>query len=76
MKLGLQGISVHFASGDSGVGNVYNAGYPPSCLNAEEDYVDLNGTRYWPSFPVNCPYITAGESLAKSLIACPVTYRG
>jgi tripeptidyl-peptidase I len=37
MNPGLQGISVLFASGDSGVGNVYNAGYPASCLNAEED---------------------------------------
>lgn len=59
MKLGLQGVSVIFASGDSGVANRYNAGYPNSCLNAEEDYVDNNGTRYSPSFPVNCPYVTA-----------------
>ncbi|GAP88031.1 putative subtilisin-like protein [Rosellinia necatrix] len=59
MKLGLQGVSVIYASGDSGVANRYNAGYPNSCLNAEEQYVDNNGTRYSPSFPVNCPYITA-----------------
>ncbi|KAL9115804.1 MAG: hypothetical protein Q9227_000172 [Pyrenula ochraceoflavens] len=59
MKLGLQGVSVLFASGDSGVANRYNAGYPNSCLNANDDYVDNNGTRYSPSFPVNCPYITA-----------------
>jgi tripeptidyl-peptidase-1 len=62
MKLGLQGVSVIFASGDSGVANRYNSGYPNSCLNAEQDYVDNNGTRYSPSFPVNCPYVTAGES--------------
>ena len=48
-----------FASGDSGVANRYNAGYPNSCLNAEYGYVDANGTRFSPSFPVNCPYITA-----------------
>ena len=61
MKLGLQGVSVMFASGDSGVANRYNAGYPNSCLNADQLYVDNNGTRYSPSFPVNCPYITAGK---------------
>ncbi|PSR82034.1 peptidase S8/S53 domain-containing protein [Coniella lustricola] len=59
MKLALQGVSVLFASGDSGVANRYNAGYPDSCLNAEELYVDANGTRYSPSFPETCPYITA-----------------
>ncbi|KAI9691946.1 MAG: hypothetical protein M1820_009654 [Bogoriella megaspora] len=59
MKLGLQGVSVLFASGDSGVANRYNAGYPNSCLNADNLYVDNNGTRFSPSFPVNCPYITA-----------------
>ncbi|KAF2232132.1 subtilisin-like protein [Viridothelium virens] len=59
MKLGLQGVSVLFASGDSGVANRYNAGYPNSCLNDENLYVDNNGTRFSPSFPVNCPYVTA-----------------
>ncbi|KAI0145619.1 peptidase S8/S53 domain-containing protein [Xylariaceae sp. FL1272] len=58
-KLALQGVSVLYASGDSGVANRYNAGYPNSCLNADLPYVDNNGTRYSPSFPVNCPYITA-----------------
>lgn len=62
MKLALQGVSVLYASGDSGVANRYNAGYPDSCLNADELYVDNNGTRYSPSFPANCPYITAGKS--------------
>lgn len=61
MKLGLQGVSVLFASGDSGVANRYNAGYPNSCLNANALYVDNNGTRYSPSFPCNCPYITSGK---------------
>ncbi|KAI2627126.1 peptidase S8/S53 domain-containing protein [Xylaria nigripes] len=59
MKLGLQGVSVIYASGDSGVANRYNAGFPNSCLNSEELYVDNNGTRFSPGFPVNCPYITA-----------------
>ncbi|KAB2570965.1 Aorsin [Lasiodiplodia theobromae] len=58
MKLGLQGVSVLFASGDSGVANRYNAGYENSCLNTDEPYVDVNGTRFSPSFPCNCPYVT------------------
>lgn len=61
MKLGLQGVSVIYASGDSGVANRYNSGYPNSCLNEDQLFVDNNGTRYSPSFPVNCPYITAGK---------------
>ncbi|GAM83779.1 hypothetical protein ANO11243_017690 [Dothideomycetidae sp. 11243] len=63
MKLGLQGVSVIFASGDSGVANRYNAGYNNSCLTQDPDtgafYVDSAGKRYSPSFPVNCPYITS-----------------
>ncbi|KAF8857370.1 subtilisin-like protein [Acephala macrosclerotiorum] len=61
MKLGLQGVSVLFASGDSGVANRYNAGYENSCLTSPDvgPYVDINGTRFSPSFPCNCPYITS-----------------
>jgi len=59
MKLALQGVSVIFASGDSGVANRYNSGYNNSCLNDEFGYVDENGTRFSPSFPANCPYITS-----------------
>ncbi|KAI1527952.1 hypothetical protein PtrSN001A_009214, partial [Pyrenophora tritici-repentis] len=33
MKLALQGVSVIFASGDSGVANTYNSVYPNACLN-------------------------------------------
>lgn len=58
-KLGMQGVSVVFASGDSGVANRYSAGYNNSCVNAEHGYVDQFGTQFSPSFPVNCPYITA-----------------
>jgi tripeptidyl-peptidase-1 len=63
MKLGLQGVSVLFAAGDSGVANRYNAGYENSCLTSPDvgPYVDINGTRFSPSFPTNCPYITAGK---------------
>ena len=59
MKLALQGVSVLYASGDSGVANRYNAGYNNSCINAKYGYVDSHGTQFSPSFPVNCPYITA-----------------
>ena len=58
MKLALQGVSVIFASGDSGVANRYNSGYNNSCLNEEYGYVDENGTRFSPSFPANCPYVS------------------
>jgi hypothetical protein len=58
MKLALQGVSVIFASGDSGVANRYNSGYNNSCLNSEYGYVDDDGTRFSPSFPANCPYVS------------------
>ncbi|KAL9093238.1 MAG: hypothetical protein Q9159_000415 [Coniocarpon cinnabarinum] len=71
MKLGLQGVSVLFASGDSGVANRYNAGYQNSCLNENDLYVDENGTRYSPSFPDNCPYVTVvgGTDLIDGTVA-------
>lgn len=67
-KLALQGVSVLFASGDSGVANRYNSGYPNSCLNSEQLYVDANGTRYSPSFPSTCPYITTGKRFRRSFV--------
>jgi tripeptidyl-peptidase-1 len=60
MKLALQGTTVVVSSGDSGVANRYNSGYNNSCVNSEYGYVDTYGDRFSPSFPVNCPYITAG----------------
>ncbi|CAE7195937.1 hypothetical protein P3342_009989 [Pyrenophora teres f. teres] len=59
MKLALQGVSVIFASGDSGVANRYNAGYNNTCLNEVDGYVDQDGKKFSPSFPATCPYITA-----------------
>jgi len=59
MKLALQGVSTVVSSGDSGVANRYNAGYNNSCLDAKDGYVTQFGSRFSPSFPVNCPYITA-----------------
>lgn len=59
LKLGLQGVSVIYASGDSGVGNrelLCNlpanwTSYPAS------DFGDLGG--FTPEFPASCPYVTA-----------------
>ena len=63
MKLGLQGVSVIFATGDSGVANRYNVGFENSCLTPPDvgPYVDVNGTRFSPSFPTNCPWVTSGK---------------
>ena len=54
MKLALQGVSVIYASGDSGVANRYNSGYNNSCLNEKYNYVEQLGTKFSPSFPVSC----------------------
>lgn len=54
LKLGLQGVSFLFASGDSGVGNYpepYGDDGPTGCLGP--DYNIFN-----PTWPNNCPYIT------------------
>jgi len=48
MKLSMQGVSVLFASGDSGV---QGRGQAPFCLNG--------GKVFSPGFPVTCPYLTA-----------------
>ncbi|OGM49728.1 protease S8 tripeptidyl peptidase I [Aspergillus bombycis] len=51
LKLGLQGVSVLFASGDNGVaGPPGDGGSLNGCLN--------NGTVFSPAFPNSCPYIT------------------
>jgi tripeptidyl-peptidase-1 len=50
MKLGLQGISILVASGDSGVAGPAGDGSANGCLNG--------GTVFSPDFPASCPYIT------------------
>jgi len=51
MKLGLQGHSVFFASGDSGVaGPFFELGWD-NCLGP-------NSTIFNPNWPNNCPYVT------------------
>lgn len=47
MKLGMQGVTMLFSSGDNGV-----AGNANACLGA-------NGTGFNPDFPSTCPYVTA-----------------
>jgi tripeptidyl-peptidase-1 len=50
MKLGLQGVSVVVASGDSGVAGPPGDDTSNGCL--------ADGTVFSPGFPANCPYVT------------------
>ncbi|KAJ9220584.1 hypothetical protein DTO271D3_4637 [Paecilomyces variotii] len=52
MKLGLQGVSVVVASGDSGVAGRGGDPTPSNCLGED-------GTVFAPDFPATCPYVTA-----------------
>ncbi|GAD94745.1 alkaline serine protease AorO [Paecilomyces variotii No. 5] len=52
MKLGLQGVSVLVASGDSGVAGRGGDPTPSNCLGKD-------GKVFAPDFPATCPYITA-----------------
>ncbi|KAJ5814568.1 hypothetical protein N7474_006345 [Penicillium riverlandense] len=52
MKMGLQGTSVLYASGDSGVASRHGCG--------------TSGTSFTPQFPASCPYITSvGATMLK-----------
>lgn len=54
LKLGLQGTSFLFASGDAGVGNYpepYSFDGPTGCLGPQ-------GTIFNPTWPNNCPWVT------------------
>lgn len=52
MKLGMQGVSIVFASGDSGVaGPAGDGGNADGCLGP-------NGNIFSPDFPATCPYLT------------------
>lgn len=50
MKLGLQGVSILVASGDSGVAGPAGDDSANGCLNG--------GTTFSPDFPATCPYLT------------------
>ena len=52
MKLGLQGVSILFASGDFGVASAPGDGGPNGCLGPE-------GKIFNPQYPSNCPYVTS-----------------
>lgn len=54
MKLGMQGVSILFASGDSGIGNYpapYGGDGPTGCIG--KDYTVFN-----PTWPNSCPWLT------------------
>lgn len=51
MKLGLQGVTIFFASGDSGVSSRSFDPEPNGCLGA-------NHTIFNPDWPGSCPYVT------------------
>lgn len=52
MKLGMQGVSVVVASGDSGVAGRGGDPTPSNCLGKK-------GNVFAPDFPASCPYMTA-----------------
>ncbi|PQE33518.1 hypothetical protein CJF32_00003388 [Rutstroemia sp. NJR-2017a WRK4] len=52
MKLGLQGHTFIYSSGDQGVGGFPNDASVSGCLGPD-------ATIFNPQFPVNCPYVTA-----------------
>ena len=52
MKLGMQGVSIIIASGDSGVAGPPGDGNPDGCLGP-------TGKIFSPDFPATCPYLTA-----------------
>lgn len=51
MKLGLQGVSIFVASGDTGVGGIPGDGSANGCLGP-------NATIFSPTQPNSCPYLT------------------
>lgn len=52
MKLGMQGVTVFVASGDSGVAGRGGDPTPSNCLGTD-------GKVFAPDFPATCPYLTA-----------------
>ncbi|KAF8576121.1 subtilisin-like protein [Ramaria rubella] len=53
-KLGIMGVTILYSSGDNGV-----AGNGGACIDPATGQETLNGTRFDPDFPVNCPFVTA-----------------
>ena len=57
MKLGLQGVSVIYASGDSGVSDRGQCILPATVPNGTNTHT--NPGAFSPSFPASCPYVTS-----------------
>jgi tripeptidyl-peptidase-1 len=57
MKLGLQGVSVIYASGDAGVSNRGLCIYPSNITNYTQ--IEEYPGAFSPSFPASCPYLTS-----------------
>jgi tripeptidyl-peptidase-1 len=59
MKLGLQGVTVLFSSGDNGVAG--GAAGVPMCFDtATGQFINsTEGGRFVPDFPATCPYVTS-----------------
>ncbi|KAK3615613.1 hypothetical protein LTR56_026487, partial [Elasticomyces elasticus] len=58
MKLGLQGHTFVFSSGDNGVGGVQPNAGENGCIASDLSSL-TNGTVFSPTFPANCPYVLA-----------------
>ncbi|KAL4071280.1 peptidase S8/S53 domain-containing protein [Scleroderma yunnanense] len=59
-KLGMQGVTVLYSSGDNGV-----AGNGGKCLN-DDGTQSVDGKRFNPTFPAVCPWVTAvGATMVK-----------
>jgi subtilase family serine protease len=69
MKLGLQGITMLFASGDNGVaGGNGQCCASPQCAGGV--YNDGNSGTFNPSFPSTCPYVTS-VGVSRSTLPAP-----
>ena len=80
LKLGLQGVSIFYSSGDNGV-----AGNGAVCLNPDGTYNNGGTGRFNPAFPATCPFVTSvgatqivpGASVTQPEEACEtVIYSG
>lgn len=80
MKLGLQGVSVIFPSGDFGVAGNANACFDP--LTGAYQHGSMGGI-FNPSFPSTCPWVTSvgatevmrGSSVRSGEVACETVVR-
>ena len=67
MKLGLQGTTIVYSSGDYGV-----AGNGGQCISANGSYNDGTSGKFNPAFPSTCPFVTA-VGATQILPGAPVT---